>query len=106
MKNDLMDHARTEGRLERGDGTSLAFLEMRVIPFESRISDQSETLSDALESLQRLKPDRAVVGRMPFFTGRSHEEIAAKIGALVVTATREWGGVRSWRENQIGSESD
>jgi RNA polymerase sigma factor (TIGR02999 family) len=62
-------------------------------------------LNDALRKLESEHPSKAQIVKLRFFSGLSHEEIAAVLDLSSVTVKRHWRFARVWlhREMEAGS---
>lgn len=89
MRHVLVDRARAQATLKRGEAVRPMTLEEQMIPAD----DQSEALLQldaALDRLAKVAPRLAKVVEMRFFGGLTVEEIAEIFGVDTRTIERDW----------------
>lgn len=59
-------------------------------------------ISDALERLRAIDPDRADFVLLRYFGGLSCEQVADMLGISVATANRRWRFARAWLATELG----
>jgi RNA polymerase sigma factor (TIGR02999 family) len=95
MRQILVDHARTRKRTKRGQG-------VRHLPLEEAVDQaapdgaERRALSEALQTLERLHPQRGRIVELRYFEGLTTEETAAACGVSSATIKREWQSARVW----------
>lgn len=95
MRQVLVDHARTRKRAKRGQGIGhLPLEEARDHPAPD--GAELRALSEALQVLERLHPQRGRIVELRFFEGLTTEETAAACGVSPATVKREWRSARVW----------
>ena len=91
----LVDHARTRNRAKRGGGYEKVTLrEAADLAWEK--SPDVIALDEALSSLEKVDPRKALVVELKFFAGLTLEEIAEQLGISAETVSREWRRARVW----------
>ena len=95
MRQILIDHARSRGRLKRGGPVKRAFVDVADLAAEQ---DPAEILAmdEAIGRLEVQEPQAAQVMKLRFFTGLSLEETAQVLGLSERTVKREWQFARAW----------
>ena len=96
MRRILVDHARRQHAVKRGEGP-------RRVPLESfealAVEERSEllvALDDALIRLAALDARQAQVVELRFFGGLTEDETAETLGIDLRTVKRDWAKARSW----------
>lgn len=105
MRQILVDHARSRGRMKRGGDAVL-------VSFDGHADDLTgfvETypgliaLDDALRDLAAWDADKARVVELRFFGGLTTTEIAAVTDVSTATVERRWRGARAWLYRQLAA---
>ena len=99
----LVDHARKQGTVKRGQG-------MRVPLDEALLGSRArgvelEALDEALNSLARIDPRKARVVELRFFGGLSVEETAEVLEISEETVTRDWRTAKTWLFRELSHRS-
>jgi RNA polymerase sigma factor (TIGR02999 family) len=102
MRRILTDNARRKLRLRHGGG------QQRVELADCDTAADSEAghilaVSDALEKLARVDPQRAELVKLRYFIGLSFAEAAEVLGISEPTAKRYWAFARAWLYEEIRS---
>ena len=107
MRAVLVDHARAQNALKRGEGWDRVMLTEEVAEAPGTIGPRLDVLAlhEALETLARLDPETAEVAELRCFGGLEHEAIAAVVGRSKRSVERAWRFARSWLEREM-EESD
>jgi RNA polymerase sigma factor (TIGR02999 family) len=100
MRRILTDNARRKLAQRHGGGQQRVELEDGSAAVISA-DDQVLAVSDALEKLTRLDPQRAEVVKLRYFVGLTFEEAAEVLGISVITAKRYWAFARAWLHEEI-----
>lgn len=95
MRNILVDHARANARGKRGGGAVHVSLSEAATLAAGRDPDLI-ALSDALERLETLDPQKGRIIELRFFAGLSLEETAEVLAISVTTVRREWRRSKAW----------
>ena len=96
MRRILVDHARRQHAVKRGDGPRRVPLEtLDGLAVDER-ADLLVALDDALVRLAALDARQAHVVELRFFGGLTEEETADTLGIGLRTAKRDWAKARSW----------
>lgn len=95
MRQILLDHARTKGRLKRGGGARRETLNVVDLAAEGTVEDITE-LDDALKRLDAENPEAAQIVRLRFYAGLSMDETAEVMGMPKRTLDRRWEFARAW----------
>jgi RNA polymerase sigma factor (TIGR02999 family) len=102
IRNILVDHARTRGRLKRGGGVCCLSLDEAIADPAGRDLDLV-ALDDALLSLSAGDPRQARIVELRFFGALSIEETAEVMGLSPSTVKREWLTARTMLYRDISS---
>lgn len=99
MRRVLVDHARRRRRAKRGGGKDHVTLaeataESAEAPEPSR--DDVLAVHEALEALEAIDPDRALLVELRFFGGFSVAETATALEVSEATVQRRWRVARAW----------
>ncbi len=100
MRRILVDHARTRGRVKRGNGwrrVPMAAAEEAQGPGSLDLCD----LDDALTALERLEPRLAKLVELRFFGGLTAEEAAGVLDVSLRTAEADWAFARAWLQKRM-----
>jgi RNA polymerase sigma factor (TIGR02999 family) len=95
MRQILIDHARSRGRVKRGGSAKklpLSVLDLAALPEPQEIL----AFDDALDRLKQQAPMAAEVVRLRFYAGASVEEAAEALDVSTRTINREWTFARAW----------
>ena len=95
MRQILIDHARTRGRVKRGGHqkrVALSVLDLAA----SQDPEDIAALDESLTKLDAEEPELANVVRLRFFAGLSIPETAALMGISPRTVDRDWALARAW----------
>ncbi len=104
MRQILVDHARTRGRLKRGGGAArLALDDNQPTPAELSIPDLL-AIDEALEKLALLDERKARLVELRFFAGLSAEEAAEALGIARSTAAEDWRFTKAWLRRELEGE--
>jgi RNA polymerase sigma factor (TIGR02999 family) len=102
IRNILVDHARTRGRLKRGGGACRLSLDEAIAKPAERDIDLV-ALDDALLSLSAADPQQGRIVELRFFGGLSIEETAEVMGLSASTVKREWATARTLLYRELSS---
>jgi RNA polymerase sigma factor (TIGR02999 family) len=95
MRRILVDYAKGKQAAKRGSGAVKVSLDEALAIPELKGVD-IVALDEALSRLAELDSRQSQIVEMRFFTGLSHEEIAAVLKISVTTVKREWQTARLW----------
>src|SRR6185437_5052482 len=95
MRQILVDHARSRGRIKRGGQRRREFADVAELADSSDLSEIL-ALDDAISRLEQAEPQAAQVVKLRFFAGLTVEETAAAMGLSARTVKREWKYARAW----------
>ncbi|MCI0392054.1 MAG: sigma-70 family RNA polymerase sigma factor [Acidobacteria bacterium] len=100
MRHILVDHARSRGRLKRGEGAQRVSLDEALF-----VSDESDidltALDEALKELEKLKPRHSMVVELRFFGGMTIEETADALKVSPSTVKQDWEMARAWLHREL-----
>ena len=98
MRQILIDHARSKGRIKRGGGMKRTMSDVADVAelAEEQDPDQILALDEAIRRLEGEEPQAAEVLKLRFFTGLSVAETAELMGLSERTVKREWQYARAW----------
>jgi RNA polymerase sigma factor (TIGR02999 family) len=100
MRRILTDNARRKSRVRHGGGQQRVNLEDATTAADSE-ADHVLAVSDALEKLAKLDPQRAEVVKLRYFVGLSFSEAAEILSVSEPTAKRYWSFARAWLYEEI-----
>lgn len=105
MRQILVDHARTKGRLKRGGGGArLPLDDNQPTPTELSITDLL-AIDEALEKLAQLDERKAQLVEMRFFAGLSSDEAAEALGIARSTAAEDWRFTKAWLRRELEGDA-
>src|SRR5215472_12026211 len=102
MRRILTDNARRKLRVRHGGGQQRVSLEDCATAVDSE-ADHILAVSDALEKLARVDPERAELVKLRYFVGLSFAEAAEVLGISEPTAKRYWSFARAWLYEEMRS---
>jgi RNA polymerase sigma factor (TIGR02999 family) len=100
MRRILTDNARRKLRVRHGGDQQRVGLEDATTASDSE-ADHVLAVSDALEKLARLDPQRAELVKLRYFVGLSFADAAKVLGISEPTAKRYWAFARAWLYEEI-----
>jgi len=100
MRRILTDNARRKLRVRHGGGQQRVELQDCATAVDCE-ADHILAVSDALEKLARLDPQRAELVKLRYFVGLSFAEAAEVLGISEPTAKRYWSFARAWLYEEI-----
>jgi RNA polymerase sigma factor (TIGR02999 family) len=95
MRQLLIDHARTRGRVKRGGEVRRQPLDGLLLAYEERAGDML-AIEESLAALQAFDPEMAQVVDLRFFGQATMDECAAIVGLPKRTLERRWEATRAW----------
>lgn len=101
MRHILVDHARRQHAVRRGEGARRVSLEAVTELAADERAGLLVALDEALERLAALDPRQARVVECRFFAGLTEEETAEALGIGLRTAKRDWAKARSWLYQEL-----
>jgi RNA polymerase sigma factor (TIGR02999 family) len=100
MRRVLVDHARRRNAGKRNAGVSAEELTSSLErPVDMRLDLLA--LSDALDGLERIAPEKAKVVELRYFGGLSVDETAAFLGIAPATVKRHFAFARTWLYREL-----
>ena len=100
MRQILVNHARTRGRIKRGGEATQISLDEAVVMVDAR-SGELLALDQALERLEALDARQSRVVELRYFGGLSIEETAQVLKVSPVTVKRDWTTARAWLYREV-----
>jgi RNA polymerase sigma factor (TIGR02999 family) len=100
MRRILTDNAKRKRRVRHGGGQQRVNLDDAATAADSE-ADHILAISDALEKLALLDPQRAELVKLRYFVGLTFAEAAEVLGISEVTAKRYWTFARAWLYEEI-----
>lgn len=95
MRRILIDRARRKGRVRRGGGLERVALD--AVDIAATTDDETLLeISEALDKLAEVAPEKAQLVKLRYFTGLSIVEAAEVLGIAPATAKRHWAFARAW----------
>jgi RNA polymerase sigma-70 factor, ECF subfamily len=105
MRRILVDYARSRKRGKRGGGEyKLSLAEAEYFTKDKNID--LELLDEALQTLEKLYPQKAQVVELRFFGGLTIDETARVLGVSDRTVERDWKFARVWLLREIGGAAN
>ncbi len=104
MRRELLEAARSRGRVKRGGGIEFVPLDGIILAVEGLDID-ALALDQALQRLRKIDARAAKVVELRYFAGMSHEEVAEAMNIGRATASRAWRFARSWLRLQLQPQS-
>lgn len=101
MRQLLVDHARSRGRVKRGGGAEAVTLDVAVAA-AGGIDHDVLDLDEALCELAELDEQQARVVELRTFAGLEMAQIAEVLGVSLSTVEREWRASRAWLGVRLG----
>jgi len=104
MRRVLIDHARRKSRIKHGGDQQR--LDIDNFEFSAEVPDENVLLiNEALEELERLNPERALVVVLKFFGGMTNQQTAEAIGISERSVNRHWICARTWLFKKIQNQT-
>jgi RNA polymerase sigma factor (TIGR02999 family) len=100
MRHILIDRARRRQRVRHGANAERIDLDQIEIPVPTK-DEVLLQLSDALDELQTISPERAEIVKLRFFAGFSEAEIAALFTLSERSVQRHWSYAKAWLFDRI-----
>lgn len=104
MRQVLIDHARSRGRLKRGGGWKRSDLDN--VPDLSRPAGLADlALQEALEDLAKLSKRQSDVVTLRYYAGMSFPEVARALGVSLSTAESDFRIAKAWLYGRLKEEN-
>jgi RNA polymerase sigma-70 factor, ECF subfamily len=100
MRHVLVDHARRRGAAKRGRGARPSPLNEALLLYERSAVDLLE-LDDAMNRLDAMDRELALIVELRFFAGMSEERVAQELGVSLSTVARGWRVARLWLAREL-----
>ncbi|TVQ33863.1 MAG: sigma-70 family RNA polymerase sigma factor [Phycisphaeraceae bacterium] len=100
MRRILIDRARARKTKKRGGDHRRAYLNPDEVLLEDRI-DELLHLDEALEALEAHNSQWAMVVKLRYFAGLTHEQTAESLELPEHSARRKWHTARAWLHAEI-----
>jgi RNA polymerase sigma factor (TIGR02999 family) len=100
MREILIEHARSRGRLKRGGDRERVWF-TAVVPAVDAGFARWEDLDRALDRLAALDARQASVVELRYFGGLTVEETAAVLDVSAKTVKRDWSVARAWLRREL-----
>jgi RNA polymerase sigma factor (TIGR02999 family) len=100
MRRILVEQARRKGAGKRGGGLLRVELPETLAATKGR-TDDLIALDEALDRLEQHDSDAAVLVKLRYFAGLSHQEAAEALGLSRGAADRLWALARAWLFRQL-----
>ncbi len=104
MRQILLDHARSRGRLKRGGSRRRVPLSMADVA-ESWDLEETVSLDEALRRLESRDAGIAEVVRLRFYAGLSIGQTAEALDISPATVKRRWEFGRTWLYRELGRDA-
>ena len=105
MHHVLVDYARKESAVRRGNSPNLVVLE-EGFKLPQELAEDLPLLHEALKKLAVQDTRKANVVELHYFGGFTFEEIAKILEVSKTTVERDWQFARSWLKNEISGSED
>jgi RNA polymerase sigma factor (TIGR02999 family) len=103
MRRIIVERARAKGAQKRHQGGQR--IELDQVPLASaEKSHELLTLDEALDRLEQHDSQAAMLVKLRFFAGLSHQEAATSLGLSRRAADRLWALARAWLYQQMAAE--
>ena len=102
MREVILVHARSRGRLKRGEGVRPLTLDEGLVALPDD-SAQVEALDDALTRLEALDARQAEVVQLRYFVGLTIPETAEVLDLSPATVKRDWTAARAWLHHTLST---
>jgi RNA polymerase sigma factor (TIGR02999 family) len=103
MRNLLVDHARSRGRIKRGGGQRKLSLDQALSVGAEKSSELIE-LHEALERFSEIDTRKGQVVELRYFGGLTVEETADALGISSATVKRDWEVAKAWLLRELRAE--
>ncbi len=103
MRRILVDRARRKGRPKHGGDRSRLDLEEGALPMESE-SSLVLAIHEALESFEKVDPQKANLVKLRYFAGMTLVEAAQAMNISRATAARYWTFSKAWLAAELGEK--
>ncbi len=100
MRRILVDIARRQASLKRGEGARQVSLE-RAMDFSAAPATDLVALDDALNTLATMNPRQSQIVELRYFGGLSEAETAEALGISERTVRRDWNLARAWLYREL-----
>lgn len=100
MRRILIERARKKLAARHGGGRRPRPLDQQLAAAEAE-SKSLLALNDALDRLEDLDPEKAMLIKLRHFAGLSEEQAAQALGISRATAARRWTYARAWLYDEI-----
>jgi RNA polymerase sigma factor (TIGR02999 family) len=104
MRNILVDHARAQHALKRGQGFTLVGLD-EAVHTTLGPSVQILALDEALGRLAEFDPRQSRIVELRFFSGLNEEETGQVLGISARTVKRDWRCAKAWLFKEMNNGS-
>jgi RNA polymerase sigma factor (TIGR02999 family) len=104
MREILIEQARHKGRLKRGGDRRRIAADLDQIEVEHSAEELLE-VDRALDALEAVHPDEALLVKLRFFSGLPMNEIAAMLDVPSRTLQRRWTFAQAWLRRQVERQS-
>ena len=101
MREILIEHARSRGRLKRGGDRERVWSMSVLAAAEDAEFERWEDLDRALDRLAALDPRQASVVELRYFGGLTVEEAATVLAVSPKTVKRDWSVARAWLRREL-----
>lgn len=100
MRHILVDHARNQKAMKRGDGQTVLNIDDVFVAERSKGPDIL-ALDEALERLSKLDERQGRIVELRFFSGMTEEETGQVLGVSARTVKRDWRIAKAWLYNEL-----
>jgi RNA polymerase sigma factor (TIGR02999 family) len=101
MRRILVERARRRLAVKRGGGVEPLNADEMEIPSPTADDDTLVRVSEAVEKLSLVDPQKAQLVKLRYFVGMSFEETSEAMGIAVPTAKKWWAYARAWLEVEL-----
>jgi RNA polymerase sigma-70 factor (ECF subfamily) len=100
MRLVLVDHARRRKSLKRGRGVPATELDASLLAYERSVSDLL-ALDEAMDRLETMDRELALIVELRFFGGLSEEQVAEELQISLSSVARGWRFSRLWLAREL-----
>ncbi len=103
MRDILVEHARSKGRLKRGGGRRRVDLDGLSFAVDAP-GDDLLALDEALRRFEAQYPQEHRIVMLRFFAGLTNEQVARTIAVPLRTVERDWRFARAWLRDALTAD--
>ena len=101
IRNILVDYARKRNADKRGGDLEFVPLDESIVGLKGQSIEGELAVHEALESLEKIKPQQGRIFELFYYGGMTEDEIAHVLGISDRTVTREKEKARAWLISEL-----